>query len=187
MVIVPSEDALPLILITFDASFVNVWLARDRRDSAIDRALGYRGPIVADSSGRLVDAPAVRASAALDGDPTTAWESPFRSGRGSWIQVRSRAGADVPETLDRLDLAVVADGRHSVPTRLEVTNGQGERRVVELDVPPDRAEAGATVPVTATFEPLAFERLRVKVAEVRPVLTREYDCGCDVETPVAQE
>ncbi len=39
----------------------DVRLARNRTDSEIDRTLGYEGPVVANSSARLVDAPAVRA------------------------------------------------------------------------------------------------------------------------------
>jgi hypothetical protein len=39
--------------------------------------------------------------------------------------------------------------------------------------------------VTARFPALTGSRLRVTITAVRPVLTLEYDCGCDVETPAA--
>ena len=156
-------------------------LSRLRSDPQIDRTLGYTGPVVATSSARLVDAPSARASAALDHDLTTAWETPFRSAVGSWIDVRTGA----TRTIDHLDLDLVADGRHSVPTVITVSNRAGERRKVHLDPPADSATPNATVPVTARFPALAGSQLRVTIDEVRPVLTREYDCGCDIETPAA--
>ena len=159
----------------------DVRLARDRDDAQIDRTLGYSGPVVAQSSGRLVDAPAVRASAALDHDPATAWVTPFKQVVGSWIRV----GFGTARTIDHLDLAFVADGRHSVPTALTIRSGTGEARTVALEVPSDQPTANATVATTARFAPLRTDQLEVRIAKVRPVLTKEYDCGCDVQTPAA--
>lgn len=159
----------------------DVRISRDRRDDEIDRTLGYSGPVVARSSARLVDAPAVRASAALDHDPTTAWVTPFKEAVGSQLHV----GFGSRRTVDHLDLALVADERHSVPTKLVIRNGEGERRVVTLTVPVDQAVPNGTVATTAAFAPLTGDRLDIRIAKVRPVLTREYDCGCDVQTPAA--
>ncbi|MEP6625786.1 MAG: hypothetical protein ABJC79_15160, partial [Acidimicrobiia bacterium] len=133
------------------------------------------------SSARLVNAPAVRASAALDHDLATAWVTPFRTAVGSRLDV----GFGASRTLDRLDLALVADGRHSVPTELRLTTSAGETRTVALAVPPDTKVANATVPVTARFAPITTDALTVRITKVRPVLTKEYDCGCDVQTPAA--
>ncbi|MBK5289502.1 MAG: DUF3367 domain-containing protein [Acidimicrobiia bacterium] len=159
----------------------DVRLARDRDDAAIDRTLGYRGPVVATSSARLLGAPAVRASAALDHDPATAWTTPFKTAVGSSVHLDFGA----VRTLDHLALDLVADGRHSVPTALEIRTARGERRAVTLDVPPDLATPNATVPVTATFPAVSGRELDIRITKVRPVLTREYDCGCDVQTPAA--
>ena len=159
----------------------DVRLSRDRHDDEIDRTLGYQGPVVARSSALLVDAPAVRASAALDHDLSTAWVTPFKQAVGSQLHV----GFGSRRTVDHLDLALVADGRHSVPTKLVIRNGEGERRDVTFTVPPDQAVPNGTVATTAPFAPLTGDRLDIRIAKVRPVLTREYDCGCDVETPAA--
>ena len=156
-------------------------LSRLRSDPQIDRTLGYTGPVVATSSARLVGAPAARASSALDHDVSTAWETPFRSAVGSWIDLRPGA----LRTMDHLDLELVADGRHSVPTAITVSNDTGQVRHVELQVPKDSSTPGATVSATARFPSLTGSRFRVTIDRVRPVLTREYDCGCDVETPAA--
>ncbi len=72
-----------------------------------------------------------RASAATDGDPSTAWNTPFVGVSGQWVQVE----APHPITFDRMHLQVVADGRHSVPTQLEL---EVDGAVRQLDLPPIR-------------------------------------------------
>ncbi len=91
----------------------------------------------------------VRASAALDDDRSTAWVTPFKQAVGSWIDVSPGA----PTTLDHLDLALVADGRHSVPTEIEVDNRAGARRRVSLDPPPDVTTPDGTVAAPPTSRP----------------------------------
>jgi hypothetical protein len=149
-------------------------------DDEIDRLLGYTGPVVATSSEHLSGAAQDRASAALDDDPETAWVTPFSSVDGQHVDVRLPA----PISLDRLDLQLVADGRHSVPTKLEISNEDGEKR--EVDVPEVRDEAAADSVVSApvTFPALTGSRFRVTVLETRPVTTREWYCECDLEMPV---
>ena len=46
---------------------------------------------------------------AVGSDPTTAWETPFESPSGDWIEIVAPAET----TVDRLDLAIVADRFHS--------------------------------------------------------------------------
>lgn len=108
--------------------------------------------------------PLTRASSAIDGDATTAWVTPT-----GFVRARMRFRTAEPITVDRLDLQVVADGRHSLPTRLRLRTETGETRVV--DVPPLPTDVGpggvATVPVT--FPALTGKDLRVSVKEVRKV------------------
>ncbi|HVF33551.1 MAG TPA: alpha-(1-_3)-arabinofuranosyltransferase family protein [Acidimicrobiales bacterium] len=117
--------------------------------------------------GSLVD----RGSSALDGDPTTAWRTRFREQEviGAWIE----ADVPAPVTVARLDLVVVADGRHSVPTRLRVEGG-GQARIVDVPLVPDVAAPGGTVPVALAFEALTTDRLRVTVERVRPATSIDY-------------
>jgi arabinofuranan 3-O-arabinosyltransferase len=142
-------------------------------DDVVDRALGLpdadQGGIIATSSSRLPTTLTARASSALDGDRATAWTTDVGDPTGSWIEVATAA----PVTFDRLDLAVVADGRHSVPTRVTISAG-GEARTV--DVPPvaDGAQEGATTVVPLTFAPLTGDDVRVTVDAVRPVTATEY-------------
>ena len=88
-------------------------------------------------------------------------------------------------TLDHLDLKLVADGRHSVPTEIVLTNREGESRRVAVAVPPDQSVPNGTVDVVAEFPALSADELSFRISQVRPVLTVEYDCGCEVETPAA--
>lgn len=124
----------------------------------------------ATSSSRLAGT-AARASAALDGDRSTAWTTAYGDQVGQWIDV----GMAEPRALDRLDLVLVADGRHSVPTRIAV-DADG-RRVGSFPLPPvpDGAVPGSTAPVTVRL-PQAIDAttLRVTVEEVRPVETTDW-------------
>ena len=91
------------------------------------------GPVVAvASSSRLAGNVAAGAQAAVDGQTATAWQSAFSptNQNGQWVQYTTAA----PITFDSLDLAVIADGRHSVPTaphgvgRADARSGSNSRR-----------------------------------------------------------
>ena len=97
-----------------------------------------------------------------------------------WIQVEAPA----PVTVDHLDLQVVADGRHSVPTRLRIEGEDGESRVVEVPAVDDADQPGATASVPISFEPLTTSRLRVTVEDARRVLSNEYYSEVPIVRPV---
>ncbi len=147
-------------------------------DDLIDVRLGYSGGLRATASARLAGAPQHRASAAVDGNRATAWVTPFDQVTGQSLSL----GLPAPRTIDRLNLEVVADGKHSTPRRLTLRNEGGEARV--LTVP--RASAGEA---GIARTPLEFPALRgtdftVTIDEVRPVVTREWFCECDQVMPV---
>ena len=75
--------------------------------------------VVAYSKGRLPGDLAATASAAADGNPGTAWQPGFGAPyqKGQWLEYDLKK----PITFDHLDLQVMADGRHSVPTSIEVS------------------------------------------------------------------
>jgi arabinofuranan 3-O-arabinosyltransferase len=149
-------------------------------DDAIDRLLGYEGPVVATSSEHLSGAPQDRASAAVDQDLTTAWVTPFAQVNGHFVDL-SLPG---PISVDHLDLQLVADGRHSVPTRIAITNEAGEPREVDLPAVTDRPEANGVVAAPVRFPALTGTRFRVTVLSAREVTTREWYCECDLAMPV---
>jgi len=154
-------------------------------DEEIDRLLGVPG--VADggttarSDGRLPGDLRSRASAALDGDPATAWQPGLLAQPGHWLEAETAS----PLSFDHLDLAVVADGRHSVPTRvrLEVDGGSVNRFLDLPAIDDDPITSVATIPFT--FEAVSGRRFRLTVEEVRAVSTPDFFSGTPLDLPVA--
>ena len=150
-------------------------------DVQLASLLDEPSPAVATSSHRMAGR-ATRASAALDGDASTAWTTPFGATTGEWLEVRR----DAPSRVERLDLQVVADSRHSVPTRLGI-EADGVR-VATIDLPSleDGPHLGATVDVPITLpEPIEATTLRVVIDEVREVRTSEWSSHVLLVMPVA--
>ena len=106
-------------------------------DDRTDRLLGYDGPVVATSSEHLSGAPQDRASAALDQDPATAWVTPFSTVDGQYVNVALPA----PITVDHLDLQLVADGLHSVPTQARDQQRRGGEAHGDRAAGPGRHDA----------------------------------------------
>lgn len=156
-------------------------------DEEIDRLLGVPGAaaggITARSDGRLPGDLRSRASAALDGDTATAWQPGLLAQPGHWLEVETGA----PIAFDRLDLAVVADGRHSVPTRVRLdVDGESTSRFLDLpDVADDSSAGGRAVSIPVNFEPVSGTRFRLTVEEVRAVSTPDFFSGTPLDLPVA--
>ena len=153
-------------------------------DPLVDRLLGLPGAgaggLTARSSAHLAGSLAARASAAVDGDPTTAWTTPFNALMGQYMEV------ELPEahTVDHLDLQVVADGRHSVPTRLRLTAGD-ESRELTVPRPEPGDEPGAVTEVPLEFDPLEGDTFRLTVLEARRATTIDWYSGGQAVLPVA--
>jgi hypothetical protein len=133
-------------------------------DSAMDRLLGAAplaaGGVEARSSIHLAADPRGRASSAFDGDRSSAWTTPFADLKGQWLQ----ATYPSPQTFDHLDLSVVVDGQHSVPTRLTLSTDTGARRTLRLPPVRDGSARGATRAVTVSFPALTASRVRTRRA-----------------------
>ena len=174
-----SQDEMALVrkfLVPNDRAFSyrgRARLATDAPDDVLDSLLGLpdaeAGGITVTASQHLDGSVAARGSAALDGDPATAWNTKFGAPAGQWVEVRTPA----PVTFDRVDLQVVADGRHSVPTQLRIDAG-GESRTVDVPTVSDSTQENATATVPVTFAPLTGDDVRVTVTGVRPIVTTEY-------------
>ncbi|MCU1484949.1 MAG: hypothetical protein JWN67_1695 [Actinomycetia bacterium] len=148
-------------------------------DEQVDRLLGATGP-AARSSRHLAGDLASRASSAVDGNKATAWTSGFGGQVGDWVDV------DVPDRpIDHLNLTLVADGFHSVPTRVVVTTERGDRQVVDVPAVKDGDHRGATADVVVTFPVVQGTTLRVTVDAVRPTVTTDWFSGEKLDMPVA--
>lgn len=151
-------------------------------DTLVDTLTGRTGPVTAESSDRLTGSRDATASSAIDGDVSTFWSPGYGPPGGRWIEV----AAPAPVTFDHLDLAVIADGRHSVPTKLTLIADDSTR--IEIGVPhvADGADENHVEQVTVPLpSPLSARRLRVELTEVRTETSKDLLSAAQVELPVA--
>jgi arabinofuranan 3-O-arabinosyltransferase len=144
-------------------------------DDMIDRLTGRPGSngsgIVAYSLGRLPGDLRAGAIATVDGSSSTIWEPGFGATHqaGDWLDYQ----LPNPITFDHLDLQIVADGQHSVPTSLTIAAG-GESTKVTLPPVADSPTPGSVVDVPVSFPPLTGSNIRVTVDSARLENTPNY-------------
>ncbi len=154
-------------------------------DDQIDRLVGRPGAngsgIVAYSLGRLPGDLRAGAIATLDGDPGTVWEPGFGASHqaGQWLDYRLPR----PVTFDHLDLQIVADAQHSVPSQVTVSADSGSATVT---LPPlaDSPVAGSTVSVPVSFPALTGQNIRITVDRVRIENTPNYYSQTPIAMPI---
>ena len=153
-----------------------------RPDDTIDDLLGVTGAS-ARSSRRLTGDLTSRASAAIDGDPTTAWTTGlFGEQLGEWIEID--VGARV--RVDVLDLEMVADPYHSLISEVAVTTDTGQSTTARIPEIESATERGHVVPVQVKLDkPVTGTRFKIEIRGVRDVLTTEWYSVLAVPTPVA--
>lgn len=160
-------------------------------DSQISQLVGVPGSngsgVVAFSNGRLPGDLRAGASAAADGNPSTAWQPGFGSAYqvGDWLQYDLAS----PITFNHLNMKIVADGRHSVPTAISITatndlgTVEGTRNIV---LPPiaDGRVAGSYVSVPVQFAPLTGSQIRITVTKARLESTTNYYSPTPIALPL---
>jgi hypothetical protein len=155
-------------------------------DDEIDRLTGRPGAdhtgIVAYSLGRLPGDLKDGAIATLDGNPATVWEPGFGASHqaGQWLEYR----LPKPITFDHLDLQIVADQLHSVPTSITVSSDSGHATV---PLPPIATSpvAGAVVHVPLSFPSLTGRSIRITFDTVRLRYTPNYYSQSPIALPIA--
>ncbi|MGH9097173.1 MAG: discoidin domain-containing protein, partial [Acidimicrobiales bacterium] len=156
-------------------------------DDEIDRLVGRPGAdhtgIVAYSMGRLPGDLSAGAIATLDGNPATVWEPGFGVAHqaGEWLEYNLPA----PVSFDHLDLQVVADGEHSVPTSITVA---ADRGTVTLKLPTiaDSRIPGSVVRVPLSLpQPLTGQSIRITFDTVRIETTVNYNSQSPLAMPIA--
>jgi len=150
-------------------------------DDVLDRLLGTTVPglVAAYSSGRLPGDVSGRTSTTLDGNLSDVWSPGLGPQAGNWLEydlVR-------PITFDHLSLAMVTDGRHSVPTSITVSAG-GQSRTVPLPPLVDKTQAWSTQTVAVSFPALTGANVRVTFDSVRPVSDLDYYSDSQIELPI---
>jgi len=83
---------------------------------------------------------------------------------GDWIE----ATLSKPVSFDHLDLQVVADGEHSIPSSITITTSSGSRTVTLPDIASGTGRPeGSVTPVTVNFPALSGSDVRVTINSVR--------------------
>ncbi len=152
-------------------------------DNVIDQTLGQiasnGSDVVATSSGRLTGDVNARASATIDGNPSTFWASAFGPQVNEWLQYQLPS----PITFGTMNLDVMADGRHSLPTQVRIDAG-GQSRLVNLPPITNGTEQNATVQVPLSFAPLTGNVIRVTFTGVKDQRTKDYYSGQPITMPI---
>ncbi|MCB1259263.1 MAG: DUF3367 domain-containing protein, partial [Acidimicrobiales bacterium] len=152
-------------------------------DDEVDRLLGLpdarRGGVTATSSAHLPTNRA-RASAALDGDLSTAWTSIYDKQEGHWLAL------DLPEpvTFDSIGLDVLADYVHSVPTRLRIEADGVEVATVDLPEAEWAFERGHTVHLDVPTPQITGSQLRFIIDGVEEATTIDWYTDRPIVLPV---
>jgi len=154
-------------------------------DNVIDSLLGGRGVFggaVIGSNERLPGDLNARAVYAFDGNPKTFWSPGFGEPAqvGAWIE------AQLPRalTFHHLNLEVIADGRHSVPTEIRITTNTGGDDLVPLPPIRDRKAIDSVVSVPLRFRQLSGSTIRFTVERVRQVKTINWYSEHPITMPV---
>lgn len=153
---------------------LSITLRLDARaeDDVIDQLLGTT--VSASSNRRLTGVPAARASAAFDGNPSSAWITPFDAAVGSALTVDLEPGS----TVTSFDISQPS-GDYSRITELRVSIDGGEP--VAVEVPPAAADGRTTVAVEA----MTGDTLTIEVAAVENAFSTDRQYGEQTLLPAA--
>ncbi len=164
------EPAMRRLVVLPDARSLDVSASLRLDARASDQALAdllapaTTGPPPPLADRRLTGTPEARGAAAVDGDPTTAWITPFDGAVGATL---SFVDADV--TGNELALRQ-RQGDYSAITRLEIANND-DRFVV--DVPPADEDGNSTVPLPRALQPGTLT-LSIDAIDARTTIDRRY-------------
>jgi hypothetical protein len=148
-------------------------------DGDLDKLLKVVGPIVHSSQYLPGDVEA-RASAAFDGRKDTAWSTPL-VGLDQWWQ----ADMGTPTKVDAVDVDLVADAHHSLPTRIGVSVDGSAVETVAVPAL-ERGSLGTTRHVHIPLpRPLRGNHVRLSFASAHPRRTTDWYTASPVALPVA--
>jgi arabinofuranan 3-O-arabinosyltransferase len=138
--------------------------------------------VYADSSGRLPGDLDAGAASAVDGNPATSWSPGLGDQVGNWVEYR----LDEPVTFDHLDLQVVADGKHSIPTAITVATPTASRTVTLPPIAPGAGRTqGSVTPVPVSFPALTGSDVKITIDAVEPHQFLDYLSNSANTDPVA--
>lgn len=150
----------------------------------IDDLLGVTatggGPLLATSSRRLPGDLRSGAVSAIDDDPTTHFSPGFLDQAGDFVRYR----LDRSITFDRMNLRLLNDGRHSVPTRIRIEADGKVAAGVDLPAIRDQAIKDGAITVPLRFPAVTGREITVVIERARDVLTNDWISELPVVMPV---
>ncbi|MGH9043546.1 MAG: alpha-(1-_3)-arabinofuranosyltransferase domain-containing protein [Acidimicrobiales bacterium] len=153
----------------------------DEINDLVGQSTNGASSVVAYSKGRLPGDLQATASAAADNNLSTAWQPGFGANflKGQWLEYDLAKSI----TFNHLDLQVIADGRHSVPTALTVSTQDGTR---SIRLPPiaDGTTPGHVVSVPVNFAPLSGSHIRITVTGIRLESSPNYYSRSPIALPL---
>jgi arabinofuranan 3-O-arabinosyltransferase len=149
-------------------------------DDVEQKVTGARGA-TAVATASIVGAPLVRAASAIDSDTTTAWTTPI----DKWQQTITVTNPSAVTTT-HLDLSVVNDGRHSLPTVISLTVDGGPGQTLSLPAwPAATSTLQAVSMVTVQLpSPVTGTRFGVSLVEAQVVSSIDYLSERPVALPI---
>lgn len=157
------------------------WLPDERVDDLIGWRDASAGGVTARSSARLPGDLRSRASATVDGDGSTAYQTPIQDVREQWVELTYPA----PVTLDEVALDVLADGRHSIPTVVTLSVDGAPADTVTFDA--EHAEGTGRAKLEHLSAPIAAvtgTTFRFTIDDIEEVRNRDWFSGSEVVLPV---
>ncbi|HJR26545.1 MAG TPA: alpha-(1-_3)-arabinofuranosyltransferase family protein, partial [Acidimicrobiales bacterium] len=149
-------------------------------DARVDELLDSTGPYVR-SSQHLPGSLTHRAAAAVDGDLSTWWTTPFVGLTDQWWEIDT--GEQL--ALEEVELDIVADDRHSLPIRIGVSVDGGTPLVVPVPLVergPRDTTRHVTVPLGRTVR---GRTVRISIDGARARTTPDWYSGEPVALPIA--
>jgi hypothetical protein len=150
-------------------------------DDEIDALVGRASDVSAYSSGRLPGDLRATASATLDGNPATAWQP----GLGSAADKDVTLTYDLPSVtaLSQLNMQVIADGRHSLPTAMTIAS-DGMTRHITLPAIADSPIPDAVTTVPVQFPTLTGRHFVVTFTGIRSEMAANYYSAGPLTLPI---
>ncbi len=158
---------------TFDL-MGDVRLAGNAAEETLLRALDDDMVVIADR--QLPGNPAARGASAFDGDPETAWQTPFDRVLDSSVMVDGG-----PASVDTITVTWFDDERHSLPTQLTVSDANGLVRVLDL---PAQQPVDGLASATIAIDPVDATKLTVSITQIEARTTPEDFSGLPRVLPV---
>ncbi|HEY1739635.1 MAG TPA: alpha-(1-_3)-arabinofuranosyltransferase family protein, partial [Acidimicrobiia bacterium] len=127
----------------------------------IDAVLGQTGSTRAWAHQFLQGCLTCRGASAFDGNPKTAWTTLLNASVNQWVTIERNQ----PFTVNHLDLSIVADSQHELPTKIEVQVDNTTRHVT-LPAIPRGTKLGSLAHVHLSFPAMTGRHFRLTILGV---------------------